>query len=216
MGEYSIMTDILFDFDSLGGATANSYTGRTIAVRGSFDLSVVAKSVKIWFNNSGTFTGKAVIWRVSDGVKVAESASQNLSVTGGNFYTVAFATPTLLSPATEYAIGVYQLGVMVGHRSGTFFSAGAAFASSPSYATWTKSEGGLRFTTSGDANPTSNQSGEPGWDFTAEIPNVLPNAPTNVSATDTAHQNPVPVSWTHNDPDGNPQAKYQMRWRLVD
>lgn len=50
------------------------------------------------------------------------------------------------------------------------------------------------------------------------VTNSLPNAPTNLSpaAITVALGSNVPVSWTHNDPEGDPQAQYQLRWREAD
>lgn len=44
--------------------------------------------------------------------------------------------------------------------------------------------------------------------------NAFPTAPTNV-AMGAVQDGVLPISWTHNDPDGDPQAKYKFRWRKV-
>lgn len=44
--------------------------------------------------------------------------------------------------------------------------------------------------------------------------NTLPSAPSGVTATEGMENvYASQVSWTHVDPDGDPQAKYQLRWR---
>lgn len=45
------------------------------------------------------------------------------------------------------------------------------------------------------------------------VENVIPNAPTVAAADSVAVGAPLNVSWTHNDPESNPQAKAQVRWR---
>lgn len=47
--------------------------------------------------------------------------------------------------------------------------------------------------------------------------NQLPTAPTSVqiSGTPRAGKQGATISWTHNDPDGDPQTKYKFRWRKV-
>lgn len=46
--------------------------------------------------------------------------------------------------------------------------------------------------------------------------NQVPNAPTGISVAGAVAPGGNPVaSWTHNDPDSNPQSKYQIRWRRV-
>ena len=203
-------------FDSLGGATSNYFSGRTVAVRGTLDVPIIAKSIQTIFQTSMTFAGKTVVYRVSDGVKMGESATQNLSVVAGSQYDISFTSPITLAGGVEYAFGVYSPSTGPGFRSSTFYSAGATFPSSPAYATFTKSEGGMRYV-SGDAHPTLNGVGEPGWGLYFDAPNALPTAPTGITTNSPKMQTQaLTVNWTHNDPDSNPQSKYQIRYRPVD
>lgn len=72
----------------------------------------------------------------------------------------------------------------------------------------------------GDYTATSSGSGN--W-FTTQLAiaekNTLPSAPTNVVAggaeAKVQEGDPLPVTWTHNDPDGDAQVKYRLRWRKV-
>lgn len=45
--------------------------------------------------------------------------------------------------------------------------------------------------------------------------NALPESPTLISNGAVLKNNPITINWTHNDPDNDPQAKYQIRWREV-
>lgn len=47
--------------------------------------------------------------------------------------------------------------------------------------------------------------------------NNLPLAPINIQVTNAPVPggDPANVQWTHNDPDGDPQSKYQLRWRKL-
>lgn len=203
------------DLDTLGGATSNYFSGRTVAIRGTLNVPIVAKSIQTIFQTTMTFTGKVVIWRVSDATKVAESVAQNLAVTAGSMYDISLSTPVTLSSGVEYAIGVYSPGTGPGYRSTSFYSPGATFTSTPTYVNFSKSESGLRMVT-GDAHPINAQAGEVGWGLYFDAPNALPNAPTGLTTNSPVMTgNQLTANWTHNDPDGNPQNQYQLRWRKI-
>lgn len=40
-----------------------------------------------------------------------------------------------------------------------------------------------------------------------------PSVPTNLSDSAAPPGQEADVSWTHNDPEGDPQDRYQLRWR---
>lgn len=44
-----------------------------------------------------------------------------------------------------------------------------------------------------------------------------PTAPTGLTVTGSpaANGSPITLSWTHNDPDGDPQTKFKIRWRKI-
>lgn len=46
--------------------------------------------------------------------------------------------------------------------------------------------------------------------------NSAPTKPTGLVSAITTLAQPVSLAWTHNDPDGNPQAQYQIRYRKAD
>lgn len=50
--------------------------------------------------------------------------------------------------------------------------------------------------------------------FVVANPNTPPTSPTALAVT-AAGMSGINATWTHNDPDGNAQGKYQMRWRRV-
>lgn len=59
--------------------------------------------------------------------------------------------------------------------------------------------------------------GNVGVHFSVNNGNVLPNAPTGLASNSPVMKgNPLNISWTHNDPDANPQSQYQIRYRAVD
>lgn len=51
------------------------------------------------------------------------------------------------------------------------------------------------------------------WGFDVVQVNTAPTAPTGVTATSVRQGDLSTVNWQHNDPDGDPQSQYQLRYR---
>lgn len=49
----------------------------------------------------------------------------------------------------------------------------------------------------------------------AEVKNAKPSAPSNLVVGGSPGDATIPVSWTHSDPEGDPQSKYKVKWRKV-
>lgn len=66
-----------------------------------------------------------------------------------------------------------------------------------------------------DTSYSNDGSYENGFEVTHGVPNLPPTAPTGLVASDaTIHKDSLlPVTYQHNDSDGDPQVKTQARWR---
>lgn len=196
---------------------ANYYgTNYTICEYGKFDKAVKLQSVIIYAYQGGMMSAKPVVY--SNTAKIAEGPVTSLYMNSGNFAYFEFGGAGVsLSANVDYFIGFYVPSSSSNYPLVNNTSTTYSIPSSPAYATFTRQAGSHYFTT-GDARPTSPGNYVAPGLFGFDAGNVVPTAPTNVSVTNSPVPvgNPVDISWTHNDPDGNPQSKYQIRWRKKD
>lgn len=211
------------------GTTSISYaSGYTTGIH-SFRLDKVGQITEIGFKSSFSSSNgyRFSIYRVSDQVRVASTAS-NLSVTTGwNWFSI---TPVNLDANTDYVIAMYRSGSsgMSGYyKSGDGLTSHVDTSVSGFTITWNSNY--QRYQNVGsDSFPTSSDGiyiPALGVNIVTP-PNVAPNAPTvthNVSNPTNA--NSVTLSWTLNDPDsGDGQSAYQLvgtnngwsSWNIID
>lgn len=125
-----------------------------------------------------------------------------------------FTTPYVCTAGTIYYIGGYQryASYLTGQADHDTHSVGLVagtiiYGRSGSYP--------ARYESNTDTTTLSGSASGYEFQFALEF-NTLPNAPTAVSvaANVPTTANPV-LSWTHNDPQSEAQAGYQIRWRKL-
>lgn len=196
-----------------------SFAGYTTALPVSFNNNLALSRLGFYSYNVAT-TGQyqARIWS-STGTLLAESALT--TITAG----ATVGAPGWINLSYNFVAGtVYYIGGY--HASNTpYQSVAGTVHAEPTVGGHTMTvqlsntyQG--RFTGSNTSTlpASTQQTWEMPFAVDVAIPNVLPNAPTGVSVTNS----PVPygtnpsVSWTHNDPESNAQSKFQIRWRKAD
>lgn len=126
---------------------------------------------------------------------------------------IKFTTPYLCTAGTVYYLGGYQryqaaYANNVDHTTHSVGLVDGVMISTPN-ATYPR-----KVVSGNTASPTTNNTTYE-WQFAVEFDNTKPpTAPTGVSVAGNVPigGNPT-MSWTHNDPDGDAQTKYQIRWR---
>lgn len=198
--------------------TPNNYVGdlRTLAQRGSFNTNVSLRSVLVRFmtmTSGAAVMVKPVVWSVSSGLKVGEGLTTQVNPTNNTTYhELAFSSPVALTAGTQYYIGTYQSQAN-NNFVGTYSTAGMHVHTSTLAGTTFSDATNVMYWSNGDSLPQTTYSNETTFQLSFDPPNALPNAPTGLSTPTMTEGTQGAVSWTHNDPDSNPQAKYQLRWR---
>lgn len=202
-------------------ADFRQYNGsnRTYAEIGTWTNDVILMSMHNMISGSNWNSSlKVVVYRTDTQAKVYDSGffvpSDFVYKTPG--YSLELPNPPTLYAGTEYAIGYYTNGgATIGEYWDGWVTDPTDFVSP--YATWWSRT--RMYFGSGDIYPSiqwrypSMLAG--GWTYNAT--NIVPLAPTGVAVTNSPVPNgdPANVQWTHNDPDGDPQSKYQLRWRKL-
>ena len=189
---------------------------RQFGVDVTFNKKVTMRSLHGYFTNSNGVNSRLLMGSVWD-VETGETLlMQNQWLgTGTNFWFEQI----LNSPLYLQAGKVYRVGWSIASGYDTYLPIGnyksGTFSSTPAGINVTLGNSYYGSSTL-PSIPTTSYSQPPMIKFGLDL-NAMPNAPTNVAVTNS----PVPsgtsvnVQWTHNDPDSDPQSKYQLRWRKL-
>lgn len=219
LGAYTVQNAVGYN-DVGTGFFRISSTYRHIAMRVTFTQNIKLVSVGVVYQGEEAGSTAPLhqlrIYKTSDSSLVS---SQNLwlnNVVDISAWQEHAITTVVLDAGVEYSIG-FQ--VPLGYNSriscdslGTG-TTGLAGQSTPAGITTTWK--GLYYDTSPDTMPVTSLSDSLNIQMYVD-PNALPLAPTGVSpVTPVTVGSQISLSWTHNDPDADPQGKYQVRYRKV-
>lgn len=200
----------------------NDYSGQAnypnMASEVTFGQSVIIRSVFVYLQSWGSSSPycRFKVWRVSDGAQIA---SEGITMPTASGWHEMPLTKINLEANVTYRIGFHippLYGTILGYDS----SGTQGLMTGRSTPAGVTSNWWGQYYYSNDTNdvmPTSAINDSLTMALSVDL-NTLPNAPTSVLV----ENSPVPVgvpgivSWQHEDPDGNPQAKYQIRWRKKD
>lgn len=187
---------------------------RTIATEGSFNQNLEILGLESAFRNTGNYNFTAKIYDMSGNVLGQKTVSETIYAMNQT-QEINFDSPVNITSGTNYKFAIYTNGASISHNISAS-PAGTVYNSSENGITFTRNRQGI-WQTSSDNNPTStNGSYEMELNIKFNRPNNLPTAPTSLSVAGpiSIGGNPV-ASWSHNDPDSDQQAEYQIRWRKV-
>lgn len=197
--------------DSMSG---NQPAFQSAAVPLTFNKDVKLSSVTMhgYGSGTGTLTAQAYVYRVSDQTRIATGTVTTIT---GTVLDYTFPISVILSANVEYRIGVEMTaGTSFYWNAGNYASGGYPHAYANTVATGTASSAG--FAGSPNAYPTTAMSaysasyGTPVRSIDISIPNAAPNAPTITVPTTPDSTQPVPISWIHNDPEGDAQTAWEV------
>lgn len=150
------------------------------------------------------------LWSTSGTRLVTKTATVT---TNGSPQEITFDSPYLMVSGTEYRLSVY-----IGGSNSSYHAAATG-----SYGSHTHSASGLSVSLSGTNYYSASDSWPSQYSTTIETviwpvvqhPNAAPTKPTNLSPNQTFRdpRASFTFSWTHNDPDGNPQNAWEIRYR---
>jgi hypothetical protein len=185
-------------------------------------FNVDVKIIKIGFYSSPSGDGFSLNVRpcIYDNVGnlIFRNAVSSLATLSSSIPTyITLDTPKILNANQLYGLGGYSSNY-IGYAGSTFSSrtVDGITMSFPETSRWGGSSG------ADDARAVSPNQVFAGSAYTFPfayeiIPNSLPTAPTNLFVNSPVMTgNAVTANWTHEDIDADPQAKYQLRWRLKD
>jgi hypothetical protein len=183
----------------------------------TFTQNIIIKSVWFYFVGSGGANAplhKFQVFRVSDDARLYE---QNCWLST----TVGWQEFVLTTPVSVPAGVQYSIGMLLPNGYDTWISIDAS--GSGTNLTGQSTPAGIDSTWWGQVyyEINGNNVGMPTIAIADSLSirlgvdlNVLPTAPTATTTNSPVTVNTnLTANWTHNDPDANPQAKYQIRYR---
>lgn len=206
---------------------ANSYytyydtssNSRTVAQLVRFNVACRIVSMHYWHSTNVGFSINASIWDntlAHGSSRLGGQFLSNATAPAGNWYEIVFSTPVTLLANKDYMFGWFAANSSTPSTYlPTSYPFSGAVASSPAGVTATFGQQYMNNYVSEAYHPLSTSYDVPFMKIGIDT-NYLPNAPTGVSVTAPVvlGGNPT-MTWIHNDPDSNPQSKYQLRWRKI-
>lgn len=202
-----------------------SFGATMVATPYKFNLDVSLSRIGIYGFDSTFVTARAMVWDANGTyLRGSSDASSALSTTLATPTWHTLSTPLTITAGTVVFVGQYTSNTTTtpyGARSGQHVepTVDGFFATSQVTTTGGSLLGASYYAQNNNTTfpqTSSSTSWEFVYAFDAVSPNNLPTAPTGLTTNSPVTINTnLTANWTHNDPDANPQSKYQIRYRQI-